>query len=1520
MSERVTISATDGTDSAEQGYDLTVLPALGSEVVIRASDGEQSTNQTFSITVLPPVTEPEPPVYQNDRVLTRIDVYRPGGYAEASADEIRVDGDNDLLPYLASLPEVREERSQPHRLSLSVIAPSAWNASRLLRARTRLTTRYSDGTYRSWRITRLRAPADGSGDMEVTAEPLWLDLADSTFRYYRTDNTSRSRALRNITFQRAIETALAAENGRPSIIRLGGIESAIADRLVNLEANLTSHLDLIRDLCAQAECEYETREEGGLVYLDFVRQVGWSAEEHAAGQPLPSLRPIEGPSRLGASNRRSLIEDADAADYFSRVIPVVTAGGEPQTIRSLWWKVIEGGSGSFKLEADLPIWRNGVYNGFAAVFEDGLYARITGCQTDGSITITGSKTVTAGAYVKLAQIIEGPGTGAVADHTIVDLDYLHDPDLEAASGTSERHHELVDAAPFENLFEQIGDPAISAALTGWQAFGGAFTQAAQSDLYTFHGTHSLRVTGHSGAGVRTLTMTLPQGARRRSPYVSAWLSIRALAGAATMRIVDVTGGGRTVYPPANDSQIYISGGDEADLAAAVAGVEMDGSEFVVEVELVEDGSEIIIDAVTATQSAGAWEYVPHMGPRAMFAQGLRYLQEQGGFRPSRFDAEVFDVSQYASGIDGDEIRAGSWVTLRDFYDREGQYQLEDTARVESVRYLEDPRQGRIEKTVSLSGRRSTFLDYLRTPPVRPRSPLVPLRAGDMIVLPRPHFSVSAHIVGDGAAYALHASRDDVTDRIHYEIYIDDALQATGTVDFGGATPPVDWPPQMLGLGGDGSVGLLSEPMADPDPPTLEFGPAPSEPLVFQPSGAAVDPPDPPDPPPPVETDPPPSWQPEWPTPPGAIEPSERPTNYVGTDYIRIILTPQRLIKPGDQVRIVAWGEDTDEDRVQDPKWTLELVGLEDYLIRLRDEVESRATLDYVDQWGNAIGGAYPGLTAWAEGTVDALNDRIVELSAGFDLSSLIDWIDQETGDLRDAYAGVSGRVEYIEGELPAIYSELESKASITYVDGETGTLASAISTLQQQVGAIGDGDVSEIWSELALKASIEDVDQEVGTVTSVTSGLSSRVDAVEGTVGDLDDDVSQALTDLLGLEGDVSDLAGDVTALSAALNAKADITYVDDETGALTSAVAGIQAQVDSIEGVVDGDFSALWAELESKAAITYVDDEVGAATSAIAGVTANVSTLQGDLSGLEDDVSALSSSLSLYATIARVEDVEGDVDDLAGLLGDLDDYVSQIDLRVDDTEAAIDASVQWEESSGSYTLRAGPDGSIFTVSADQIDLDGIVQHLEAVGISADWIAAGTLSVDHLDVQGVIDYLEVSNLHLTGAFTSYGGGPTGWVSRLENGTFTSAYLQSARQATMDHSSIRLSSLGGGQDFIVLSRGSNHGQIIVRSTLPTASTVITSTDVVIDGISMMDEVDANVALWEDFHDHIQHRTDAQNDDRYDARYPRVHEVSSSTTPSVGLGKVGDIAFHNGGVNVWFKRRNPDGSSQWTRIDR
>src|SRR5690625_6524498 len=98
MSERVTISATDGTDSAEQGYDLTVLPALGSEVVIRASDGEQSTNQTFSITVLPPVTEPEPPVYQNDRVLTRIDVYRPGGYAEASADEIRVDGDNDLLP------------------------------------------------------------------------------------------------------------------------------------------------------------------------------------------------------------------------------------------------------------------------------------------------------------------------------------------------------------------------------------------------------------------------------------------------------------------------------------------------------------------------------------------------------------------------------------------------------------------------------------------------------------------------------------------------------------------------------------------------------------------------------------------------------------------------------------------------------------------------------------------------------------------------------------------------------------------------------------------------------------------------------------------------------------------------------------------------------------------------------------------------------------------------------------------------------------------------------------------------------------------------------------------------------------------------------------------------------------------------------------------------------------------------------------------------------------------------------
>src|SRR5690606_243953 len=98
---------------------------------------------------------------------------------------------------------------------------------------------------------------------------------------------------------------------------LGNIAAALQDIPVNLDANYSNHLDLIRNVCEQAQAEIDTRIDTGTLYLDVFEEIGWSAGEISAGQPDPDLRLIQSPAPVTFSNRKYVEADERSEDYFS---------------------------------------------------------------------------------------------------------------------------------------------------------------------------------------------------------------------------------------------------------------------------------------------------------------------------------------------------------------------------------------------------------------------------------------------------------------------------------------------------------------------------------------------------------------------------------------------------------------------------------------------------------------------------------------------------------------------------------------------------------------------------------------------------------------------------------------------------------------------------------------------------------------------------------------------------------------------------------------------------------------------------------------------------------------------------------------------------------------------------------------------------------------------------------------------------------------------------------------------------
>lgn len=670
------------------------------------------------------------------RKLVAIYAYEASGYRMVAENELQADGRSDLLHHLATPVSVRGRLGHPDELTLTILQGSPWQTERPVPARSRLRLVYSDGSETLWRVRRTTTPADGESAAQIHAWPLWTDLDSVLWRRRVPGGTTRNVALVGVTAAEALEAVISAESGVPSTFEPGYIFPALRDVLVNIQAEHSTPLSLIHQICEQAPAEMDVRYENERILIDIVPEIGWTEDERTAGAGDPDLRPIDDPSIHGESNRRRLTHDEDQDAYYSRIVPLAIEGQDTTSLRDMWWRVTGGGEPvgnrvtiEIKHESksgfNVPFYNDLIAEHWALVFEDDTYNRIASATADGDVTIVGNRTVAEGQYVRLVELLSGLDEGLVSDAVLAEIDYVVDEAAESERGLKVAVREF-SAPPYENLLARTmdgGNPASAdmssapgplEAPYAWFSFGGASVQRVTGNLVT-HGAAAVRVTGGAGSGLSTVPVAMNAAGPARSPYASAWASVRIESGSATMRLLDLATG--EYFPPETDSQVDLRAGDDAGLAAAVAGMIPSG-DVVLSIEATSPDTSMVIDAATITASHGAYEYAPEMGMAAIYAQAAHALMREGGVQPRRFSAELWDVSQYTDRTDVAEIVLGSWVTIRSFPKASSGFDSVVIGRVSEIDDIEDTRSGRIEKRIRV-GEKKSFLKGLVPGRARP---------------------------------------------------------------------------------------------------------------------------------------------------------------------------------------------------------------------------------------------------------------------------------------------------------------------------------------------------------------------------------------------------------------------------------------------------------------------------------------------------------------------------------------------------------------------------------------------------------------------------------------------------------------------------------------------------------------------------------------------------------------------------------------------------------------------------------
>lgn len=644
---------------------------------------------------------------------------------------------HDLWPHKARYPTIKRSLEALPEMRFVVFAGSAFHVGGLLRFRQRVFVVYDDGSWEGYRIHEV-------DDNVIICVSMLADLQDVQFRYVRAVSGEQTRILPlprirldGATNDSAMDILFDPKNGIPPLFTQGSVASDLEDTFVRFNANYTTFWDLLVSFCQQAEefeglsCEIEPVMTGDpsdgtpapSIAVHIVLQQGWTDDEKTAEEPDPTLRPIDVPNGGALSNYGNLVRQRrviDQTQFASRIVPIGGDEANPVGFAGLKFKTTSVSYGGSDLSL-VSFWAPVISfdDHWATPPPDGIYAYGLILHDDNPAVIPEVARILS-TTAPLQATISDPGGGIAAaigsgyaqliaftNSGFTEwffVDFQEDPAAIAEAGLVERAVLFPEVGPYPNLISELlglpGDMAFTGTPAGFSTSGGTVTDIDLGDtegpLYISYGDRCKKLELDEGEYLRIGPMDLVGLLSKQSPHVSFWVAGRVESGRVRISLLDDD----DVYHPDGEGKVEMVADQTAEFS--LGGIEPLFGEVYLHFEALEDGTVFYLDAVTLTQSIGAWRFTYEMGGLWLYFAAAAFLEDQASQRQQYIDTEFIDLSQVESLLDQEtEVRLGSWVRLRcDYQPSMGSYLTEVDARVVEL-VEEDGPDGRYLKKARL---------------------------------------------------------------------------------------------------------------------------------------------------------------------------------------------------------------------------------------------------------------------------------------------------------------------------------------------------------------------------------------------------------------------------------------------------------------------------------------------------------------------------------------------------------------------------------------------------------------------------------------------------------------------------------------------------------------------------------------------------------------------------------------------------------------------------------------------------
>jgi len=595
----------------------------------------------------------------------------------------------DILDSCSKAPKISERLGSKGKITLTFKSGTEISNAddSLLKRRKIIRLEYSDSSIKEFRITSSDRKTDGGSGTTVTGEPIWLDLNSRRIRTV----LDSGHIMFNIPFysvrvDRLLQLILSADYNAPSNFQLGTIAGSIEGKIISIQSNNLSHLEVLQKVCEEVGCEWEAVYDSGSYKINVVEtgEVGGGSSE--------------APDRVigmggDYGNRIKLSKIAQQESFYSRIVPVGGADNEAFNIQDAIWNIETSTvNGS---ETDLTFQRNCIVkNGYPNLpyfgsKEEGFYP-VVSTETPNKVTVSGDASALSEGYFAL----NGNGKKSA---------YIEDPEAVNEIGVNELSYRRTDVTPFNNLLEDSGVSVDFSEMDGsvpkgTQVIGSpTVTQVTDRSLSEF-GEKAVRIQGDADEGIEAFDIDIKSNSDR--PYFSFWVAGRVESGGYKIELVDSQG---AIYPD-SDSAISTA---TTTTGIMVSGIEPAEGFAKLRIVLTTENSSVILDAWTLVNSPTAYPYSNLMGARSLFIEASKELKSIASNFGKIYDVEFYDPTH--DNPNQKLVEIGSHVTVKDEY-KNGSFALDFTARVIELSY-EETSEGIKKAKARLAQKGSTLYDF-----------------------------------------------------------------------------------------------------------------------------------------------------------------------------------------------------------------------------------------------------------------------------------------------------------------------------------------------------------------------------------------------------------------------------------------------------------------------------------------------------------------------------------------------------------------------------------------------------------------------------------------------------------------------------------------------------------------------------------------------------------------------------------------------------------------------------------------